>query len=100
MHSQRGQAAVELVAVLPLAVAVLAALWQLAVFAHTAWLTSSAAHAAATPSRPLASVTAPRCERSRTHRPRNQRSAPRSEVSRSGSRPHPRSGLYPIRHPR
>jgi TadE-like protein len=47
MQAQRGQAAVELVAVLPLVVAVLAALWQLAVFAHTAWLTSSAAHAAA-----------------------------------------------------
>ncbi len=47
MHSQRGQAAVELVAVLPLVVAVLAALWQLAVFAHTSWAASSAAHAAA-----------------------------------------------------
>ena len=42
-----GQAAVELVAVLPLVVALLAALWQLAVFAHTAWSASSAAHAAA-----------------------------------------------------
>jgi Flp pilus assembly protein TadG len=43
----RGQAAVELVAVLPLVVALLAALWQLAVFAHTAWSASSAARAAA-----------------------------------------------------
>jgi Flp pilus assembly protein TadG len=42
-----GQASVELVAVLPLVLAVLAALWQLAVFAHTAWSASSAAHAAA-----------------------------------------------------
>jgi TadE-like protein len=42
-----GQAAVELVAVLPLVLVVLAALWQLAVFAHTAWSASSAAHAAA-----------------------------------------------------
>ena len=42
-----GQAAVELVSVLPLVVALLAALWQLAVFAHTAWSASSAAHAAA-----------------------------------------------------
>jgi Flp pilus assembly protein TadG len=47
MRAQRGQAAVELVAVLPLVVALLAALWQLAVFAHTAWSASSAAHAAA-----------------------------------------------------
>src|SRR5512132_1563231 len=45
--SLRGQAAVELVAVLPLVVALLAGLWQLAVFAHTAWSASSAAHAAA-----------------------------------------------------
>lgn len=42
-----GQAAVELVAVLPLIAALLAGLWQLAVFAHTAWSASSAAHAAA-----------------------------------------------------
>jgi Flp pilus assembly protein TadG len=47
LRAVRGQAAVELVAVLPLVVAVLAALWQLAVFAHTAWSASSAAHAAA-----------------------------------------------------
>jgi Flp pilus assembly protein TadG len=47
MRAQRGQAAVELVAVLPLVAALLAALWQLAVFAHTAWSASSAAHAAA-----------------------------------------------------
>ncbi len=42
-----GQAAVELVALLPLVVALLAGLWQAAVFAHTAWSASSAAHAAA-----------------------------------------------------
>jgi Flp pilus assembly protein TadG len=42
-----GQAAVELVAVLPLVLALSAGLWQLAVFAHTAWSASSAAHAAA-----------------------------------------------------
>src|SRR3954462_10766113 len=42
-----GQAAVELVAVLPLVAALLAGLWQMAVFAHTAWSASSAAHAAA-----------------------------------------------------
>jgi TadE-like protein len=47
LRAARGQAAVELVAVLPLVVALLAALWQLAVFAHTAWSASSAAHAAA-----------------------------------------------------
>src|SRR3954452_892251 len=43
----RGQAAVEFVAVLPLVAALLAGLWQMAVFAHTAWSASSAAHAAA-----------------------------------------------------
>jgi Flp pilus assembly protein TadG len=42
-----GQAAVELVAVLPLVLALLAGLWQLAMFAHTAWSAASAAHAAA-----------------------------------------------------
>ena len=47
MRGQRGQAAVEFVAVLPLLVVLFAALWQLAVFAHTAWSASSAAHAAA-----------------------------------------------------
>jgi Flp pilus assembly protein TadG len=50
MHLPRttaGQAAVELVALLPLIAALLAGLWQLAVFAHTAWSASSAAHAAA-----------------------------------------------------
>jgi pilus assembly protein CpaE len=47
MRAQRGQAAVELVAVLPLVLALLAALWQLAVFAHAAWSASSAAQAAA-----------------------------------------------------
>jgi Flp pilus assembly protein TadG len=47
MREQRGQAAVELVAVLPFVAAVLCALWQLAVFAHTAWAVSGAARAAA-----------------------------------------------------
>ncbi len=47
IRAARGQAAVELVAVVPLVVALLAGLWQLAVFAHTAWSASSAAHAAA-----------------------------------------------------
>src|SRR3954468_21981659 len=47
MRAQRGQAAVEFVAVLPLIAALLAALWQLAVFAHRAWSAPPAAHAAA-----------------------------------------------------
>jgi Flp pilus assembly protein TadG len=47
MRGQRGQATVELVAVLPLVVALLAALWQGAVFAHTAWAVGGAARAAA-----------------------------------------------------
>ena len=47
LRAAGGQAAVELVAVLPVVLALLAGLWQLAVFAHTAWSASSAAHAAA-----------------------------------------------------
>ena len=43
----RGQAAVELVAVLPIAVALLAGLWQLAVAGHAAWAAAGAAEAAA-----------------------------------------------------
>jgi hypothetical protein len=42
-----GQAAVELVAVLPCAAALLAALWQLALVGHAAWAASAAARAAA-----------------------------------------------------
>jgi Flp pilus assembly protein TadG len=42
-----GQAAVELVAVLPLVVALLAALWQVAVAGHAAWSAAGAAEAAA-----------------------------------------------------
>ena len=47
MRSERGQAAVELVAVLPVVVALLAGLWQLAVFGHTSWAAAGAARAAA-----------------------------------------------------
>jgi len=47
MHAQRGQASVELVAVLPLAAAVLLALWQAAVAGHAAWSAAGAAEAAA-----------------------------------------------------
>ena len=47
MHSQRGQAAVELVAVLPLLAAVLAGLWQAALVGEAAWSAASAARAAA-----------------------------------------------------
>jgi Flp pilus assembly protein TadG len=47
LRAAPGQAAVELVAVLPLVLALFAGLWQLAVFAHTAWSASSAARAAA-----------------------------------------------------
>ena len=47
LASSHGQAAVELVAVLPLAVAVLAALWQLAVAGHAAWSAAGAAESAA-----------------------------------------------------
>jgi hypothetical protein len=42
-----GQAAVELVALLPLAALLLAGAWQLAVAGHAAWATDAAARAAA-----------------------------------------------------
>lgn len=47
LRAQPGQAAVELVAILPLALALLAGLWQLAVAGHAAWSASGAAEAAA-----------------------------------------------------
>ena len=46
-RAQRGQAAVELVAVLPLVVVLLAGVWQAALAGHAAWLASGAAQAAA-----------------------------------------------------
>jgi hypothetical protein len=47
MDAQRGQAAVELVAVLPLLAALLAALWQLALIGDASWSAAGAARAAA-----------------------------------------------------
>lgn len=47
LGDQRGQAAVELVAVLPLLVLIVLALWQLAVAGQAAWLAGAAARAAA-----------------------------------------------------
>jgi hypothetical protein len=47
MRGQPGQAAVELVAVLPLLAALLAGLWQAALAADAAWSAASAARAAA-----------------------------------------------------
>jgi pilus assembly protein CpaE len=47
MQAQRGQAAVELVAVLPLVVAALAALWQVALVGDAWWAAAGAARAAA-----------------------------------------------------
>ena len=47
MHSTRGQASVELVALLPLLALALAALAQVAVVSHAAWAVSQAAGAAA-----------------------------------------------------
>lgn len=46
-RSERGQASVELVAVLPLAALVALALWQVAVAGQAAWLAGAAARAAA-----------------------------------------------------
>ena len=47
MHAQRGQAAVELVAVLPVVVALFAALWQVALAGDAWWAAAGAARAAA-----------------------------------------------------
>ena len=47
LHSERGQAAVELVAALPFVVVLAAILWQAAVAGQAAWLAGSAARAAA-----------------------------------------------------
>jgi hypothetical protein len=47
LRAQRGQASVELVAVLPLVVLLSAALWQVAVAGQAAWLAGAAARAAA-----------------------------------------------------
>lgn len=47
MRSERGQASVEMVAVLPLVVLVGAIVWQLALAGHSMWLCAHAARAAA-----------------------------------------------------
>ena len=47
LRSRRGQATVELVALLPLIVAVLLAAWQVVLAAHTAWSARAAARAVA-----------------------------------------------------
>jgi len=47
LHRQRGQATVELIAVLPLVLAVGAIAWQLVLAGQAAWLTADAARAGA-----------------------------------------------------
>jgi type II secretory pathway component PulK len=47
IDSERGQASVELVAVLPAVLLIGAVVWQLALAGHAAWLTANAARAAA-----------------------------------------------------
>ena len=47
LGAERGQASIELVAVLPVVLLVGAVVWQLALAGHTAWLTANAARAAA-----------------------------------------------------
>src|SRR5437667_7918009 len=47
LHSERGQAAVELVAALPFVALLALVLWQLAVAGQAAWLAGAAARAAA-----------------------------------------------------
>jgi TadE-like protein len=46
-QNERGQASIELVAMLPVVLLVGALVWQLALAGHTAWLTAHAARAAA-----------------------------------------------------
>ena len=46
-NGERGQASIELVAVLPCVLLVAAVVWQLALVGHTAWLTAQAARAGA-----------------------------------------------------
>src|SRR3954447_7833872 len=47
MRSERGQATVELVAIVPAFVVACAIAWELVLAGHTAWLTAGAARAAA-----------------------------------------------------
>jgi TadE-like protein len=47
IDTERGQASVELVAVLPAVILIGAVVWQLALAGHAAWLTANAARAAA-----------------------------------------------------
>jgi hypothetical protein len=47
VHGERGQASIELVAVLPVVLVVGAIAWQLVLAGHTAWLTAQAARAGA-----------------------------------------------------
>ena len=47
VNEERGQASIELVAVLPCILLVAAVLWQLVLVGHTAWLTAQAARAGA-----------------------------------------------------
>jgi hypothetical protein len=47
VHGQRGQASIELVAILPVVLLVGAIAWQLALAGHAAWLTAQAARAGA-----------------------------------------------------
>jgi hypothetical protein len=47
LHRQAGQASVDLVAMVPVVLAVGAIAWQLALAGHTAWLTAHAARVAA-----------------------------------------------------
>jgi type II secretory pathway component PulK len=47
LHRERGQASVELVAVLPFVLLVGAVVWQLALAGHAAWLSANAARVAA-----------------------------------------------------
>jgi hypothetical protein len=47
VNEERGQASIELVAVLPCILLVAAVVWQLVLVGHTAWLTAQAARAGA-----------------------------------------------------
>jgi hypothetical protein len=76
-----GQAAVELVCVLPLLAAVLAVAWQLVVAGHAAWAAAAAARAAAR----AAAVGADPASAARAHLPKSLESGLRVITGRGGA---------------
>src|SRR5215210_3470504 len=80
-HGERGQAAVELVALLPLLAALLAGLWQAALWGHASWAVAAAARAAAR----AAAVDADPRRAARAHLPRALERGLRVRVGEDGT---------------